>query len=53
MRPTDKTRNQDLARSQRDHFNSVCVAGVKPIELARDLALAEQGQDVETLNCRG
>jgi hypothetical protein len=42
MRPTDKTRNQDLACSRGDH--STPVAGVKPIDLARDLAVAEQRQ---------
>jgi hypothetical protein len=41
MRPTDKTRNQDLARRQGDH-SILYVSLVKPIELARDLAVAEQ-----------
>jgi hypothetical protein len=47
MRPTDKTRNQDLARCQGDH--STLYVSLE----ARDLAVAEQRQDVETLDCRG
>ena len=53
MRPTDKTRNQDLARSQGDHSTLYVSLELSRIELARDLTVAEQRQDVETLDCRG